>query len=62
MNEIYLHPGMTALEIAAWCREHSMCVRIDYTTGPDGILTPLIQARREEPVEHVPMFLIRQAD
>lgn len=59
---ITLHPGMTALQIARWCELHHMYVRIDYTTGPDGCLAAVIQARREIPVGHVPAFLKRQAE
>lgn len=61
-GDITLHPGMTALQIAEWCERHHMYVRIDYSTGADGCLIAVIQARREEPVEHVPMFHRRQAD
>jgi hypothetical protein len=59
---VTLHPNMTALQIAAWCQAHHMCVTIDYTTGPDGILQPLISARREVDPNHVPAFHKRQAD
>jgi hypothetical protein len=62
-EDITLHPHMTALQIAEWCARHHMHVRIDYTTGPDGCLQALIQARREMPVpEHIPAFLKRQAE
>lgn len=59
---VTLHPNMTALQIAAWCQEHRMCVTIDYTTGADGILQPLISARREVDPNHVPAFHKRQAE
>jgi hypothetical protein len=61
-GDITLHPHMTALQIAAWCERHKMFVRIDYSTGGDGCLIAVIQARREQPVDHVPAFLKRQAD
>jgi hypothetical protein len=53
---------MTALQIAAWCREHGMFVTIDWTTDRDGFLTPLMHARREVHPDHVPAFLKRQAE
>ena len=59
---VTLHPNMTALQIAEWCQRHKMCVTIDYMTGVDGCLQPLIQARREVPEGHVPAFLKRQAE
>lgn len=59
---VTLHPGMTALQIAAWCREHGMFVTIDWTTDRDGFLTPLMHARREVHPDHVPAFLKRQAE
>lgn len=62
MPDITLLPSMTAQQIAAWCQEHRMFVTIDYTTGPDGCLMPLIGARREVDPEHVPAFLRRQAE
>lgn len=63
MNDsITLHPGMTAQQIAEWCQRHHMFVRIDYTTDGDGCLIPVIQARRELPLDHVPAFHRRQAD
>lgn len=61
-DDIQLLPSMTAVQIAAWCQLHGMSVSIDYTTGGDGCLVPLISARRELDPEHVPMFLRRQAD
>jgi hypothetical protein len=60
--DVQLHPNMTALQIAEWCQRYGMYVTIDYTTGPDGILQPLISARREADPNHVPAFLKRQAD
>lgn len=59
---VFLHQSMTAVQIAEWCQRHGMYVRIDYTTGADGCLQALIQARREQPVDHVPAFLKRQAE
>lgn len=53
---------MTAQQIAAWCERHQMYVRIDYTTGADGCLIAVIQARRELDPAHVPAFLKRQAE
>jgi hypothetical protein len=61
-DSITLHPGMTALQIAAWCERHQMYVRIDYTTGADGCLVAVIQARRELASDHVPCFHRRQAE
>jgi hypothetical protein len=61
-GDVTLHPGMTALQIAAWCERHHMYVRIDYSTGADGCLIAVIQARREPPAGHVPMFHQRQAE
>ena len=61
-DSVTLHPGMTALQIAEWCERHHMYVRIDYSTGADGCLIAVIQARRELPVDHVPAFHKRQAD
>jgi hypothetical protein len=62
MPDITLLPNMTAVQIAAWCQEHRMSVSIDYTTGGDGCLVPLIHARREIDPELVPMFFRRQAE
>jgi hypothetical protein len=62
MPDVTLHPGMTATQIATWCQQHQMFVTIDYTTGPDGCLIPLISARREMDPAHVPAFLRRQAE
>lgn len=59
---VTLHPNMTAVQIAAWCQEHRMSVTIDYTTGVDGVLQPIITARREVDPGHVPAFHQRQAD
>lgn len=61
-DDIQLLPSMTAVQIAAWCQLHGMMVSINYTTGQDGCLVPLISARRELDPEHVPMFLRRQAE
>lgn len=61
-DDIQLLPNMTAAQIAAWCHQHGMSVSIDYTTGSDGCLIPLISARRELDPEHVPVFLRRQAE
>jgi hypothetical protein len=61
-DAITLHPNMTALQIAEWCERYGMYVRIDYSTDADGCLQAVIQARREPPADHVPMFLKRQAD
>jgi hypothetical protein len=61
-DNITLHRGMTAQQIAEWCRTHGMFVTIDWTTDRDGFLTPLMQARREVDPEHVPAFLKRQAE
>lgn len=61
-DNVTLHPGMTAQQIAAWCQQHGMYVRIDYTTGADGCLIAVIQARRELADDHVPMFHRRQAE
>lgn len=61
-DSITLHPGMTALQIAEWCQRHHMYVRIDYSTDAGGCLIAVIQARRELPVDHVPVFLTRQAE
>jgi hypothetical protein len=59
---ITLHPQMTATEIAQWCQEHRMFVTINYITGADGVLMPLITARREYDPDHVPAILRLQAD
>ena len=61
-EDIKLLPTMTAQQIAAWCQQHRMFVTIDYCTGPDGFLSPLITARREIDPDHVPAFLRRQAE
>jgi hypothetical protein len=61
-DNVQLLHTMTAAQIAAWCQEHGMSVSIDYTTGGDGCLVPLIRARREIDPEHVPAFLRRQAE
>lgn len=61
-DDVQLLPSMTAAQIAAWCQRHGMMVSINYTTGGDGCLIPLISARRELDSEHVPTFLRRQAD
>jgi hypothetical protein len=60
--DITLLSTMTAAQIAAWCAQHGMMVQINYTTGADGCMLPLISARRELDPEHVPMFLRRQAE
>lgn len=60
--DLLLHPGMTAVAIAEWCQRHNMFVILDFTTGPDGILIPLLQPRPQPDLEHVPAFLRRQAD
>lgn len=62
LADVTLHPKMTAQEIAAWCERHKMYVTIDYTTGPDGILQPLITARREVDPNRLPCFFLRQAE
>lgn len=61
-ESVTLHPNMTAVQIASWCQQHRMCVTIDYTTGSDGILQPLIRARPEVHPDHVPAFHTRQAE
>jgi hypothetical protein len=62
MPDVHLLPSMTAVQIAAWCQQHGMMVSINYTTGQDGCLVPLISARREVDPAHVPAFLRRQAE
>lgn len=61
-DHIALLPNMTAVQIAAWCQQYGMMVQINYSTGSDGCLIPLIFASREVDPEHVPTFLRRQAE
>jgi hypothetical protein len=61
-EDVTLHPGMTALQIAAWCQRHRMFVTISWTIGAEGFLVPLLSARRELPLDHVPAFHKRQAE
>lgn len=38
---------MTGEQIARWCARHRKMVVIEYHTGPDGLVTPIIRAHGE---------------
>jgi len=54
---VYLHPAMTAEQIAAWCEKNRMVVTIEYTYEPTGKVSPLISAREDHLDPMIPTFL-----
>jgi len=54
---IWLHPAMTADQIADWCEKNRMVVTIEYTYDAEGKVTPLISAREDHLDPSVPLYL-----